>query len=167
VTPNTAKELIDRLRKQNAKICTVESCTGGKLASLITEVAGASDVFWGSWVVYDNLAKKDMLEVSESLISKHGAVSEEVVKELSANALNQMKRSLNQSSKLYSISLSGIAGPTGATADKPVGLCFIGLQMDERFIFKKIIAPQGQDRVQNIQYFASQAIELLLAQFPN
>jgi nicotinamide-nucleotide amidase len=162
------QQLVDRLRKQNAMICTVESCTGGKVASLITEIAGASDVFWGSWVAYDNLAKRDMLEISEQLISKHGAVSEEVVKALASNALQIMKRSVPKPHQYFSISLSGIAGPTGGTPEKPVGLCFIGFDSHGKSpTSKKIMAPKGLSRLQNIEFFSSQAIQMLLEQFMN
>lgn len=167
MNPSLPQKLVEKLKERNTKICTIESCTGGKVASLITEIPGASDVFWGSWIVYDNDAKKEMLGVSENLISKHGAVSEEVVKALATNGLQIMSRSFSKSHRFLSISLSGIAGPTGEIPNKPIGLCFIGLDTGENSpISKKIMAPKGLDRVQNIEFFASQALELLLEQIP-
>jgi nicotinamide-nucleotide amidase len=96
-------------------IATAESCTGGLVASALTSIAGSSDVFERGFVTYSNEAKAEMLGVDPVLIATHGAVSREVAIAMAACALRQSRAQL-------SVAVTGIAGPSGGSAEKPVGL---------------------------------------------
>ncbi len=116
--------LIDTLQKicikNNSTVSTVESCTGGGIGSLLTALPGSSAYYTGGWVTYSNTMKEEQVAVPSATISQHGAVSQEVVE---AMALNGKKRSQSD----YSIAVSGIAGPDGGTAEKPVGLVWMAI----------------------------------------
>ena len=106
------------LQERGATISTAESCTGGKLASLLNKHAGSSAFYWGSIVSYDNSVKEHLLGVPEEVLKKHGAVSEETVR--------MMAESIRiQTNTTYAVATSGIAGPTGGSEDKPVGTVWI------------------------------------------
>lgn len=107
-----------RLRRAGLKIATAESCTGGLLAKCLTDVAGSSDYFERGWVTYSNAAKQTELGVSRTLIARQGAVSEAV-------ALAMARGALRASEAKVSIAITGIAGPTGGTRDKPVGTVWV------------------------------------------
>ncbi|PJG59701.1 nicotinamide-nucleotide amidase [Aeromonas cavernicola] len=109
-----AVELGQRLSQRNGLAATAESCTGGGVATAITDIAGSSGWFDRGFVTYTNEAKQQMLGVSRDSLKHHGAVSEAVVQEMARGALAH-------SSASVSVAISGIAGPGGATADKPVG----------------------------------------------
>jgi len=102
------------LKSHGLKLATAESCTGGGVAQAITGVAGSSAWFERGFVTYSNLAKQQMLDVSEATLGQHGAVSEAVVREMVAGALAN-------SAAQVALAVSGIAGPEGGTPDKPVG----------------------------------------------
>lgn len=110
-----AEQLLQQLRARKLTLTTAESCTGGLLSALITEIAGSSAVFTHGYITYANAAKTGMIGVSETLIHTHGAVSEQVAVAMAEGALNNSGASI-------SIAITGIAGPGGATATKPVGL---------------------------------------------
>ena len=107
-------KVVDSLRLQNLKIVTAESCTGGLIAALLTELPGSSAWFERGFVVYSNLAKQEMLGVSSKLIEKHGAVSEEIAIAMATGALAR-------SAAIIAVAVTGIAGPTGGSKNKPVG----------------------------------------------
>ncbi len=113
-----AADVLRLCRATGLKIATAESCTGGLITGCLTAVAGASDVIERGFIVYRNAAKAEMLGVPEALIIAHGAVSEEVAKAMAEGALAH-------SSADISVAVTGIAGPTGGTAEKPVGLVHI------------------------------------------
>ena len=106
------------LKERGATIATAESCTGGKLASLLNRHSGSSAFYWGSVVSYDNSVKERLLGVPAEMIKTHGVVSEDVVVQM-ANAVR------NQIGTDYAIATSGVAGPTGGTPEKPVGTVWI------------------------------------------
>ena len=108
------------LMARGASICAAESCTGGLILSALTDRAGSSAYVLGGLVTYSNDAKMQFLAVREATLLAHGAVSEETAAEMAAGA-----QTLFDSD--YALSVTGIAGPGGATADKPVGLTYIGL----------------------------------------
>lgn len=109
-----ASTLITLLKKDNKKITFAESCTGGKMASLLTEVSGASDVFDAGFVTYSNDMKSKLVNVSEKTLEQFGAVSEQVAQQMLLGALKS-------SGADYGIAVSGIAGPNGGSKKKPVG----------------------------------------------
>lgn len=121
------------LRKQHATVATAESCTGGLIASRLTERAGSSDFFLAGYVVYTDRQKQDILSVPKSTIEKHGAVSEPVAAAMAEGALRR-------SGATYALSTTGYAGPTGGTDHDPVGTVYLG------------IAGPGETRVLRIRY---------------
>ncbi len=110
-----AAEVLEAARAGNDLIATAESCTGGLVSAALTSVPGSSDVFERGFVTYTNTAKSEMLGVPFWLIEKHGAVSEEVARAMAGGALAH-------SNATIVVAITGIAGPGGGTADKPVGL---------------------------------------------
>lgn len=110
-----AAALLDKCRASGVKIATAESCTGGMLAALLTSIAGSSDVFDCGFVTYSNEAKIGMLGVSPEIIAEFGAVSREC-------ALAMAHGAILKSAATLAISITGIAGPGGGSAAKPVGL---------------------------------------------
>ena len=115
-----ATEVCDFLAKKSMTIATAESCTGGMIAELLTSVPGASGVFGYGFVTYSNEAKQNLLGVKEETLRAHGAVSGETVTEMAEGAMRV-------SGSDIAVSVSGIAGPTGGTKEKPVGLVYIGV----------------------------------------
>lgn len=112
--------LLDLYRQNGFKIAAAESCTGGLVAATLTAIAGSSDVFERGWVTYSNQAKSESLGVPPELIADKGAVSLEVAEAMAKGALRRSQADV-------AISITGIAGPGGGSAEKPVGLVFIGL----------------------------------------
>jgi nicotinamide-nucleotide amidase len=110
-----AEALLDHLRKRGLKLAAAESCTGGLLTALLTEIAGSSDVVERGFVTYSNAAKHEMLGVPEAMLAEHGAVSEPVARAMADGALAH-------SAADVAVAVTGIAGPGGGTAAKPVGL---------------------------------------------
>ncbi len=106
------------LRARHQTIATAESCTGGKLASLLNKHSGSSDFYWGSVVAYDNSVKANVLGVSELDLQQYGAVSEQVVRAMAEGVKRLLKTD-------YAIATSGVAGPAGGTPDKPVGTVWV------------------------------------------
>jgi nicotinamide-nucleotide amidase len=113
-------KLLQRYRELGLKIATAESCTGGLIAGTLTAVAGSSDVYERGWVTYSNEAKREELGVASSLLEAHGAVSGEVAEAMAKGALHRSKADV-------AVSVTGVAGPGGGSAEKPVGLVYIGL----------------------------------------
>lgn len=114
-----AERLLAELRVAGLRFVSAESCTGGLVCAALTSVAGSSDVVERGFVTYSNEAKTDVLGVPAELIAKHGAVSEEVAREMSAGALRVAAPAG------VSVSVTGIAGPGGGSAEKPVGLVYL------------------------------------------
>ena len=126
------KKIVNKLIKKKLTISTAESCTGGLLSSTITSVAGSSKVFKLGLVTYSNRSKIKVLKVLKNIIRKYGAVSEQVCLAMVMN--------LNKISKTgISISITGIAGPSGGTKKKPVGLVYVGIKKRNKIGVKKYL----------------------------
>ena len=127
-----SQKVVSVLRKKNLKISFAESCTGGLLSSSITSINGSSKVFTIGLVTYSNQSKTSILKVAKNIIKKYGAVSYETCL--------AMVKNLNKISKTnISVSITGIAGPNGATKKKPVGLVFIGIKKDNKTLVRKYL----------------------------
>ena len=127
-----SQKLVKLLRKKRLKISFVESCTGGLLSSTITSISGSSKIFTLGLVTYSNQAKINVLKVPKKIITKFGAVSYETCL--------SMVKNLNKISKTnISVSITGVAGPTGGTKQKPVGLVFIGIKKGNKILVKKYL----------------------------
>lgn len=129
------------LKQQSSTMCTAESCTGGGIASRIVSIPGSSAYFKGSVVAYSNDIKMSMLNVSEGTLESHGAVSEQTVVEMAKNARKLFKTD-------FAISISGIAGPDGGTAEKPVGTVWVAIASENDV--KTKLFHFGNDRSENI-----------------
>ncbi|EOD80609.1 Protein Implicated in DNA repair function with RecA and MutS [Grimontia indica] len=113
-----ATQIGERLKASNQTVTTAESCTGGGISYVLTEVAGSSAWFERAFVTYSNDAKRELVGVATDTLVDHGAVSEEVVAEMAAGALKEANAD-------FALAVSGIAGPTGGSEEKPVGMvCF-------------------------------------------
>lgn len=140
-----AETILATCREKGVKLATAESCTGGLIAALLTSVAGSSDVFERGFVTYSNEAKHEAIGVPEDLILRHGAVSGEVARAMAEGAIRFSDADL-------AVSVTGIAGPGGGSAEKPVGLVHIagarrsdGMVHQEEHRFGDI----GRDAVRN------------------
>ena len=140
------------LKSKNLSIGTVESCTSGKLASLITEISGASAYFMGSLLTYSNELKQKLANVSKESIDQHGAVSEQVAIEMAEGG--RLKLGVD-----VCISTTGVAGPTGGSEEKPVGLVWVGIATPEQTITHKFQFSQHRER--NINMTSLSALNLL------
>jgi len=138
---------------QNLTVATAESCTGGLIGHILTNVSGSSEYFDRGIISYSNRAKMELLGVSEVMLKEHGAVSEEVAK---AMAEGVRKRS----NVNVGISTTGIAGPKGGTKEKPVGLVYIAVSTEKDTIVKKFTFPG--DRLQNKMNTCNVALNTLL-----
>ena len=119
-----AQQLGDRLSAKNMLVATAESCTGGWVAKVITEIAGSSRWFDRGFVTYSNQAKQEMLGVREETLVSRGAVSEATVVEMARGALNNSQAAV-------ALSVSGIAGPGGGSPEKPVGTVWFAWARDD------------------------------------
>ena len=126
------KTIVKKLIKKRLKISFVESCTGGLLSSAITSVNGSSKVFIIGLVAYSNRSKINLLKVSKNIVKKYGAVSEQVCLAMLKNVSKIAKTKM-------SVSITGIAGPSGGTIKKPVGLVYIGIKKANKIKIKKYL----------------------------
>ncbi|GAB2607701.1 CinA family protein [Ramlibacter solisilvae] len=117
------EQLAALLRERGWMLATAESCTGGLVAGACTELSGSSDWFDRGFVSYSNAAKTEMLGVDAALIAAHGAVSEPVARALAVGAVQRSKAQVG-------VGITGIAGPTGGSPEKPVGLVWFGFSVD-------------------------------------
>ena len=148
------KLLIDK----NKTVGTAESCTGGKIAHLITSVPGSSIYFKGSVIAYSNSVKTQLLGVQDYILTKYGAVSENTVKEMAVGARSLLKTD-------FVIATSGIAGPEGGTEVKPVGTVWMAVASERETVSEKRVF--GNDRITNIKRFSLAALNLLRKQIIN
>ncbi|WP_372523843.1 CinA family protein [Sulfuricaulis sp.] len=119
------REVVHALKRQGLMLATAESCTGGWVAQVITSVAGSSEWFERGFVAYTNLAKREMLGVSTTILSRHGAVSEQCARAMAEGALTH-------SHAQVALAITGIAGPSGGTPEKPVGTVCIAWAAKKR-----------------------------------
>lgn len=117
---SAAERLVSAMRAREWRLATAESCTGGLIAALFTEIAGVSDVFERGFVTYSNAAKVGVLNVDLETLTRHGAVSAEVAREMAAGARRASAADI-------AVAVTGVAGPGGGSVEKPVGLVYIGL----------------------------------------
>jgi nicotinamide-nucleotide amidase len=148
------------LRGKGKKLATAESCTGGLIANRLTNVPGSSEVFTHGWVTYANEAKIDQLHVPADMLITHGAVSEEVARAMADGALQE-------SGADYAISVTGIAGPSGGTEDKPVGTAWLGLAAQgKQTQTQKVFHPRNRkDFKQAVSQSALNLLRLALRNF--
>jgi len=134
-------KLKELLIKKGLKLSTAESCTGGLVAARIVNVPGSSAYFMGGVVAYDNTVKMKVLNVSSETLLKYGAVSEQTAKEMVIGVKKLMGTEC-------AISTTGIAGPSGGTPEKPVGLTYIGVSVGDRVeVFRFIFEDKDPDEV--------------------
>ncbi len=124
------EKLFEIFLEKNLKLSVAESCTGGFISHMFTNISGSSKVLERGIVCYSNQSKIDVLNVDSKIIEKYGAVSEQVVEQLAYNI--RILSNVN-----IGIGISGIAGPTGGTPEKPVGLVFIGVSTEKDTIVQK------------------------------
>ena len=128
------KRLVEKLKTLHLKVATAESCTGGLISQKITALSGSSSVFDCGVCSYSNEIKTKVLGVDKHTLDTLGAVSAEVAMQMSYGV-----RKLSESD--VAISTTGIAGPTGGTKEKPVGLCYIGIANKDKIVVKKVLMP--------------------------
>jgi nicotinamide-nucleotide amidase len=144
----SAEALLAACRVKKLKITTAESCTGGLLAGLLTSIGGSSDVFERGFVTYSNESKMEMLGVSAQTLEKHGAVSAACAREMADGARRHSKADV-------SLSITGIAGPSGGSPEKPIGLVHFGC-----------VGPNGKiDEVQRFDALGRDGIRLASVEF--
>ena len=146
--------LLDSLKKHKAKLVTAESCTGGLLAAAITDFNGVSAFFERGFVTYSNESKTEELGVPAELIAKHGAVSAEVSEAMASGAIKNSRANV-------SVAITGIAGPTGGSPEKPVGLVYIATSYKGVTISTKFNFEGERDDIR--QQAVEKSIELLNA----
>ena len=150
----TMEEVVgELLRSNHATLAVAESCTGGLISNLLTDVSGSSDYFLYSGVTYSNRSKVDVLGVSPQTIDHYGAVHENTAAEMAAGARRI-------AGAVYGLSTTGIAGPAGGTEDKPVGTVCVGLAGPDRTEARRYHFA-FQDRLQHKRIFAAAALDLL------
>ena len=125
-----AESLLVAARAKGLKIATAESCTGGLVTGLLTEIAGSSDVVERSFVTYSNEAKEQMLGVPHDMLVAYGAVSEQVARAMAQGALKHSRADL-------AVSVTGVAGPGGGTKDKPVGLVHFAAARGDKVVHRE------------------------------
>lgn len=146
-------KVIESLRARKKTLATAESCTGGLVGDLLTNIPGSSDVFLGGMVTYSNLAKKTLLKIPASTLKKHGAVSAETALRMAKNVRKLFKAT-------FGIGISGIAGPGGGTKSKPVGVVFVAVAAPKQALSRKFRF-KGTRRQVKAQA-AEQALKLIL-----
>jgi PncC family amidohydrolase len=142
------------LTARNERVSTAESCTGGLISAAFTQRAGASAWHFGSIVAYDNSIKRDVLGVPDDILRKYGAVSKETLEKMLIGAQNLLKTD-------WTVAVSGIAGPSGGTPEKPVGTVFVGLAYKGKVLEISHNYFEGS-RAQICQQAVHKAIDVLL-----
>lgn len=137
-----AENLVEILKTAGLVCATAESCTGGGVGAAITAVAGSSEVFAGGVISYSNEVKRNVLGVESATLEKFGAVSSQTAAEMAVGARNLLKVDL-------AVALTGIAGPSGGTEEKPVGLVWFAIANKDGVRTEKAIFPGNREEVRN------------------
>lgn len=138
-TTKLAEDIIKSYSAQGLMIATAESCTGGMIASALTDVSGSSAVVDRGFVTYSNQAKMDMLGVLKTTLESHGAVSKETAYEMAQGALGNSDADIT-------VAVTGIAGPRGGTPEKPVGLVYLAVATDNEVNVRKLLLGENSSR---------------------
>ena len=152
----TAAAIAQHLLSMQKTLATAESCTGGFIAHTLTNIPGSSAWFAGGVIAYANGIKAALLGVPPALLKRHGAVSAPVAQAMAQGARQRLKTD-------FAIATTGIAGPTGATPGKPVGLVFIAVASSKKTMTKKFIFKGSRSRIK--EQAADQALSLLIGMF--
>ena len=136
----TNEQIISKLVEKNITIATAESCTGGSLGKIITSVPGVSSIYGYGFITYANEAKVNILGVSPKTLEEHGAVSRETALQMAIGARNAAKSDI-------AVSVTGIAGPGGGTAEKPVGLVYIAIADKDGAEYRKLNLDGSRDEI--------------------
>jgi len=159
-----ARAVLDACRKHGIMLATAESCTGGMIAAALTDIAGSSDVVDRGFVTYSNPAKVEMLGVSPSTLEVQGAVSRETALAMAAGALARSQAGI-------ALAVTGVAGPGGGSAEKPVGLVWFGLAMkgSEPVAERRLFEDRGRAfiRRETVRTALAMALDALNAQAPS
>ena len=151
---NSEKKIAKILNKKSYTISTAESCTGGLISSMLTDISGSSNFVKANFVTYANEAKEKYLFVKNETLEKYGAVSEQTAFEMAEG----LKKQTNSD---VTVGITGIAGPTGGSKEKPVGLAYVGISNGEKTIVKKIQMPSFLPRKFMKYCFAKKAFYYL------
>lgn len=148
--------LADLLLKKQWLLATAESCTGGLIAAACTDLAGSSTWFERGFITYSNAAKTELLGVDAALIAREGAVSESVVRAMVQGAVQHSRAQV-------AVAVTGVAGPTGGTPDKPVGLVWFGYALPGQLLTEKMNFPgdRAAVRAATVQHALSRLLELM------
>jgi len=139
--PSWVQCIADLLREKNRTLASIESCTGGMVAGAITELAGISDVYLGGFVTYSNMAKQIAVGVNQETLARYGAVSSQVAIEMAKGGYGKLQAT-------NAIAITGVAGPTGGTQDKPLGTVWICVaQSDGKYDCLRFIFPGDRQEV--------------------
>jgi nicotinamide-nucleotide amidase len=154
--------LADFLQRNNLKLATAESCTGGLISAACTDLAGSSNWFERGFVTYSNEAKTELLGVDAALIEAHGAVSEQVARAMAFGAIRHAKAQV-------SIAVTGVAGPSGGSAAKPVGTVWFGfsIQGSLHSEMMRFDGDRAAVREQTVHHALQTLMRLLVDQMPN
>jgi len=153
-TPDPGKRIIDILTEKQQSIVTAESCTGGMIASALTDIPGASAAVYGGYVTYANAAKSRMIHVQARLIRDYGAVSNQVARAMADGARNTARAD-------FAVAVTGIAGPDGGSEKKPVGLVYVAVSSElATVVIEHRFGDLGRDEVRKASVRA--ALDLVL-----
>ena len=154
-TPALVERLAAQLQQRQWMLVTAESCTGGLIAGACTDLSGSSNWFERGLVSYSNTAKHELLGVDMALIKKHGAVSQEVAQAMATGALTHARAQV-------AVAVTGVAGPTGGTPDKPVGLVWFGFALPGQVLTEKMNFPgdRAAVRAATVQHALRRLVEL-------
>jgi len=156
MTDALCRALAERLKDRGWMLAVAESCTGGLIAAACTALSGSSDWFERGFVTYSNAAKSELLGVDPELIRQHGAVSEVVARAMAFGAVRH-------SAAQVGVSVTGIAGPTGGSTDKPVGTVWFGFMVDGRLVSETVRfeGDRAAVRAATVQHALRRLVELL------